>query len=90
MSLPSCQHQTPSCGACGSNTTFDGDSFLCYDCGLNYGDGDEMNEPEFIEEVKACNWPCDNYWHGPDQLDLTCSRCELPAGHSSLHWTDCK
>jgi hypothetical protein len=90
MSLPSCRVHNPSCGTCGSETRFDGDYFLCDDCGLNYGDGKDFTEPEFIEEVSACGAECSNFWHGPDQLNLTCGPCELPKGHASDCWTDCK
>jgi len=90
MSLPSCRVQNPSCGACGSETRFDGDSFLCEGCGLNYLDGEDFTTPEFIEDVSACGVACSNFWHGPSQLDLACSPCELPQGHASDCWTDCK
>ena len=91
MSLPSCAVQYPSCGACCGDTEFDGDGFYCDDCGLDYGNGDDGTEATFRDEEQSpCGEPCDNHWHGKDQLDLTCTPCELPKGHTSMHWTDCK
>ncbi|MGY2747251.1 hypothetical protein ACVWZ8_004368 [Arthrobacter sp. UYCu723] len=89
MSLPRCCIQTPACGACGDDTAHDGDSFYCDDCGLDYGNGDESDPAVFRdEELPPCGEACDNNWH--IKFGLTCTPCELPAGHTSDHWTDCK
>ncbi|UXE05419.1 hypothetical protein SEA_RENNA12_68 [Arthrobacter phage Renna12] len=87
--LPSCIVQSPACGACGSDTEHDGDSFVCFDCGLNYGEGREDEPATFLdEELPACGKACDNSWH--PTLGLTCGECKLPEGHKSDCWTDCK
>ena len=33
LKLPYCSIQNPACGACGSETSHDGDSFYCEPCG---------------------------------------------------------
>ena len=91
MSLPVCAVEYPSCGACGSNTSHDGDTFYCDECDLDYGDGDDGHEAQFRdEEQKPCGKPCDNTWHAPEHLNLICTPCKLPATHTSFCWTDCK
>lgn len=90
MSLPVCKIQHPSCGACGSETSFDGDMFVCYDCGLSYGDGEDYTEAYFLEDVAACGVACSNPWHKHQSFDLACEPCKLPKGHASMCWTDCK
>jgi hypothetical protein len=90
VSLPTCKVQNPACGACGMDTDFDGDSFACYDCGLNYFEGDDYTEAEFLEEVSACGVECSNGWHKTPSFDLACEPCKLPKGHKSMCWTDCK
>ncbi|MDQ5860683.1 MAG: hypothetical protein M3536_00270 [Actinomycetota bacterium] len=91
MSLPACSVEYPSCGACGDNTSHDGDTFYCEDCDLDYGNGNDGNEATFRdEEEKTCGKPCDNTWHAPEQLNLICTPCKLPATHRSFCWTDCK
>ena len=91
MSLPSCAVQYPSCGACGIDTSHDGDSFYCEDCDLDYGNGDDGNEASFRdEEQPPCAKPCDNTWHRSKHFDLACEPCKLPEGHRSMCWTDCK
>ena len=49
LKLPYCSIQNPACGACGSETSHDGDSFCCEPCGLDYGDGSET--PSLLEEL---------------------------------------
>ena len=88
MRLPRCEVQHPACGACWSETDFDGDIFACYLCGLNYGDGEDNTEAEFLEDVTACGVECSNGWH--KTLGLACEPCKLPKGHESMCWTDCK
>ena len=90
MSLPICKAQHPSCGSCGAETSFDGDYFICYDCGLNYLDGDDHTQAEFLEEVSACAVECSNPWHKHPSFDLACEPCKLPKGHASMCWTNCK
>lgn len=93
LRLPSCAVQSPACGACGADTEHDGDSFVCYDCGLNYGEGREDVPAEYIdEELEPCGRECDNYWHKEGRLGvvMACEPCKLPAGHKPDCWTDCE
>ena len=94
MSLPTCRAQYPACGACGGETSYDGDSFYCDNCGLDYGDGAETTATYRDEDAEPCGHPCDNYLHGPDLirpgLSHQCVPCSLPAGHASMHWHDCQ
>lgn len=90
--LPSCSIQYPSCGACGCETTHDGDSFYCDDCDLDYGQGQDGEQATFRDEDdKPCGEPCDNCWHGPKAgYTYECAPCALPTGHLSTHWTPCE
>lgn len=95
MSLPTCSVQYPSCGACHGETQYDGDSFYCEDCCLDYGDGEDSTEATFRdEEAEPCGNPCDNYFHGPHEIcegkGYDCRPCALPDGHTSPHWTNCE
>lgn len=85
--LPTCQTQTPACGACGENTRNDGDGFYCESCLLNYFDGEDGTEAEFMEDVDPCGVPCSNTWHV--QFKMICGPCKLPKGHTSMCWTGC-
>lgn len=92
--LPSCSIQYPSCGACGCHTDYDGDTFYCDDCRLDYGRGEDGETATYRdEEAGPCGTPCDNEWHGPDKIrggwTYLCQPCALPAGHTSDHWTNC-
>lgn len=86
--LPSCIIQYPACGACGSDTEHDGDSFYCDDCGLDFGPDDSEPATFRDEEQPACGKECRNNWH--KVYELTCEECKLPEGHKSDCWTGCK
>ena len=92
--LPSCSVQYPSCGACGGDTSHDGDSFYCPDCDLDYGDGEDGTTATYRNDDEACGAPCDNTWHAPNAIEagtsFKCAPCSLPTGHSSFHWTPCE
>ncbi|WPM94312.1 hypothetical protein VB1_CDS0063 [Arthrobacter phage Marchesin] len=91
MSLPSCSVQHPACGACGDETSSDGESFYCDDCGLDYGDGSDTQAEFRDEDAEVCGEPCSNSWHARIFAEpMICSPCELPEGHKSDHWTDCR
>jgi len=91
--LPSAEHQSPSCGACGSETTFDGDDFVCEDCQLAF-EPNYLNASFLNPEAEPCGSPCDNSWHGDHKIKrgfgYDCNPCQLPAGHESFHWTGCQ
>ena len=93
LKLPYCSIQNPACGACGSETSHDGDSFYCEPCGLDYGDGSETRATYRDEDAEPCGHPCSNYWHGPDLItpgwSFLCVPCPLPASHDNGHWHDC-
>lgn len=94
-SLPAAVVANPGCGACGSETRFDGDRFACEDCGIGFDPNDPEGRPaEFLDdEASACLAQCENWWHGHDRIKRGCSyrcgRCALPSGHESFHWTNC-
>lgn len=93
MALPEAITRNPACGVCGTDTKFDGDEFVCHDCGIYFDP--ETLAAEFLDsEAAVCGEPCDNQWHGDHKIwngvGHQCGTCELPAGHNSLHWTDCK
>lgn len=93
--LPYCTIQNPACGACGGETSHDGDSFYCEPCGLDYGDGGSETRATYRDEgVEPCGHPCGNYWHGRDLSavgwSFRCEPCALPATHEEGgHWHDC-
>ncbi|OFB37950.1 hypothetical protein BA059_16770 [Mycolicibacterium sp. (ex Dasyatis americana)] len=92
MSLPNAERQPPACGACGGDTYYD-DGFVCEDCQLFF-DRDSL-EASFIDPgAKVCGAACDNTWHGDHKIKpgtgFQCGTCQLPAGHTSLHWRDCQ
>lgn len=94
-SLPVCSIQTPSCGACGLDTTFEDGLFVCYDCGLGYGDGEDGTEAEFWDEdAEPCSHACDNHFHGFGKIrpgqGYNCKPCPLPSTHTSDHWHPCE
>lgn len=95
MTLPRCSIQYPSCGACGDDTSFDGESIVCDPCGLNYGTGEDDTEAEYLDydDATPCAEPCANRWHEPgrirDGFEYACQPCALPSGHTSDHWTTC-
>jgi len=92
MSLPDATPQNPSCGCCQAETTFDGDVFSCYDCGLSF-DAEDFHGAFTDPDEIACGASCDNWWHGPHRIypgrGYDCSGCQLPTGHLSPHWTGC-
>lgn len=93
--LPACRVQNPSCGACGSETTYDDEVFACTGCGLSYGNGEDHTPAAFLdEEASPCNQACDNFWHGPHKITpgegYECTPCALPKGHENMHWTNCQ
>ena len=87
--LPACSIQSPSCGACGEETSHDGDVFYCWPCELDYGDGADGTTATYRSpDTPPCGRPCTNEWHtslGP----YDCTPCQLPAGHKAAHWTAC-
>lgn len=94
-SMPTLRAQNPLCGACRSETRHDLEQFVCDDCLLSYGDGEEGKSAEFLnEDDAACGKPCDNFWHGDHKImageGYRCGACRLPAGHTSMCWTDCQ
>ena len=89
--LPLCSWQNPSCGACGGETSHDGDAFYCDDCGLDYGDGADGTEATYRDEERPpCGAPCSG--HLPlDGWRWECTPCRLPDTHTPLmHWHDCQ
>lgn len=91
--LPDAEVRHPACGCCGGDTDFDGDVFWCEPCGLDF-DRATMEAAFRDAEAETCGNPCENGWHEPDRLRpgsrFTCTPCQLPAGHTSLHWTACE
>jgi hypothetical protein len=90
--LPPAEPQNPSCGACGAETDFDGDSFVCQECQLSF-DPNDLTAEYLDPETAPCSYACDNFWHLPGQATVhgfDCEPCALPAGHTSLHWTACE
>ena len=94
LRLPSCSIRNPTCGACLGETSHDGDSFYCQECGLDYGDGDDSPAIYRDEDAETCAAPCANSWHAADAIrtgwSYECHPCALPTGHNSDHWTPCK
>jgi len=90
--LPAADWQTPSCGACGSDTEYD-DAFVCHSCGLQF-DREDLSASYLDDEIEACGAACDNWWHGDDLIrpgrQYECGTCALPTGHTSDHWTNCQ
>ncbi|MBM7280335.1 hypothetical protein JTZ10_21560 [Gordonia rubripertincta] len=97
MSLPSAEHQSPSCGACQSETSHDGDDFVCEDCQLAF-DSYTLEARFLDEDVEPCGKPCENTWHGDHKIHrgqgYRCHPCQLPKGHEEFggwhHWTGCE
>lgn len=91
--LPAAEHQSPACGACGAETWFDGDSFICDDCQLQF-DPENLGASFLDSDAEACGKPCDNTWHGDNKIRLgigyDCNPCQLQTGHKSLCWTGCE
>lgn len=91
--LPSAVVQNPACGACGLETTFDGDRFVCEACQLGFA-RDDCRAFFLDPDIEPCGVPCDNRWHGDHLIKrgtgYDCNSCKLPAGHQSLHWTGCQ
>lgn len=92
--LPEATHQEPACGACGADTrVVDSDWYECEDCCL-YFDSDTLAASFADPDVEMCGEPCDNSWHGDNKirqgLGFDCNPCQLPAGHTSMHWTGCQ
>lgn len=99
MTLPNLQISYR-CGACGDEVARDGDTYPCYDCGLDYvGDPADLPEATFIEEVNPCGHPNDNVtvrrlpWrtvHGTvEEWRTSITRhepCSLPSDHDGFHW----
>lgn len=88
--LPSVYVQHPHCGACYQETDWDGDTFYCDRCGLDYADGREDVPATYRDpEVLPCAKPCDSTWHKPSG-EWDCRTCSLPTGHQSDCWCDCQ
>lgn len=94
MTLPNLQI-TYSCGACGEELDHDGDTLVCYPCGLDYA-GDPTDRPEatFLEDVQPCGYPNDNTstrrlpWRTVNgtveewrTVTITYEPCSLPSTH---------
>lgn len=97
MSLPSAEHQPPSCGACGGDTDYDGDEYYCDDCDLGFDE--QTLEASFRDpDAEVCGHPCDSKWHKDNAITVgqgfKCNSCQLPKGHDNgggwFHWTDCE
>ncbi|QBJ00890.1 hypothetical protein Henu3_gp19 [Mycobacterium phage Henu3 PeY-2017] len=92
MSLPDAVRREPTCGSCGEETYFDGDSFICDHC-LIFFHADDLSASFLDVGADTCGEPCQNFWHGSDRIkpgmSFECGTCQLPAGHLSGHWTDC-
>ena len=90
--LPACSVQYPSCGACGSDTSHDGDGFYCDPCGLDYGAGEDGTVATYRNpDTPPCGHTCTNEWHGSRVLGpYECTPCQLPQDHAADHWTDCR
>ena len=61
VTLPTCSVRYPTCGACGTETDYDGDSYFCDLCDLDYGDGTESKPATYhlIDvEALAVGWVC--------------------------------
>lgn len=91
--LPEAIPRSPDCGACGAETTSDDDSHVCYDCQLSF-DGYTL-EADFLDfDAEGCGAVCDNQWHRPNAIKpgqgFACHPCQLPAAHTSPHWTGCE
>ncbi len=92
--LPDAVQQNPACGACGSETHFDGDTFVCDDCQLCF-EAIGLAASFVNPDTEPCAAPCDNYWHGDHLIEkgvgYDCGTCKLPTGHpSKFHWTGCE
>lgn len=95
--LPNAEPRHPSCGACQSETDYNGDGFVCHDCQLVFDS--ETLEARFLDEsAEPCGTPCDNTWHGDHMIrrgyGFRCHPCQLPKGHNKSddwdHWTGCE
>lgn len=91
--LPDAVLQSPACGACGSETSHDGDHFYCEDCQLGFNT-DDLSAFFLNPDTEPCGFSCDNYWHGNHIIQqgqgYDCGTCMLPAGHESMHWSGCQ
>lgn len=88
--MPICE-AVPTCGACGDETDWDGDSFVCYTCGLDYGDGKDGTPASYIDpSARRCGRPCGRKWHKQLVQISTCGTCVLPNGHGDECYTDCQ
>ena len=92
VTLPTCSFHHPTCGACGTETDYDGDSYFCDLCDLDYGDGtDDTTATYYTPDAKPCGARCRNPWHGSPSLGpYDCTPCQLPAGHKAAHWSACR
>ena len=91
--LPLCSWQYPTCGACGGETSHDGDVFYCDDCRLDYGDGEDGTEATYRDEgCPPCGAPCSGHLPlNEAQWRWECTPCQLPDTHAPLlHWHDCQ
>lgn len=92
-SLPSAEAQHPACGACGNETRYDGDRFICEDCQLGFST-DDFHAFYLDPEDEPCGKPCENWWHGDNRITpghgYDCGTCRLPADHTSLCWRNCR
>lgn len=92
--LPSAEIEYPTCGSCGGETSHDGDTFTCEDCGL-YFDPTTLRPNYLDDRVAPCGVPCVEPLHSPtssaldDRVPWECTGCLLPAGHTSPHRTGC-
>ena len=93
MSLPDAEARSPECGVCWSDTDGGDGDFVCHPCGLVF-DAVTMAASFLNPDTPACGKPCDIPWHGDHKIrpgkGYRCGACELPAGHQSPHWADCR
>lgn len=93
--LPCAIMRYPDCGACHEELSYDGDSFYCDPCGLDYGDGNEDEQATFRDDEEGtCGAPCDDKWHGDEASEgrptvYECNPCSLPKNHEYDHYMPC-
>ncbi|MEE6280168.1 hypothetical protein [Georgenia sp. MJ170] len=85
LNLPAAEHETPSCGACGSSTRYEDADFTCDDCGLVF-DGETLKASYLDPDAQTCGAACSNEWHhSPGAIRpgwaFRCGTCVLPVDH---------
>lgn len=93
--LPNAVPQNPACGACGIETRWHVLGYQCEECLLVFDDVNSDLAASFLNpDAEPCGVACDNYWHGDHKIKqghgYDCGTCQLPSGHTSMHWTGCE